>query len=97
MARFTIHRTDRNHSALVACAERVGMVFVKGPPLDGWTYCYRRDKWMPTEIKHPDREGTKNEYTKKQKKLLAEWKERGLPWWVWRTEADVIRDYEGNQ
>lgn len=96
MPRYVIHRKDRNHAALVALAERLGMTFYVAPPLDGWAYNPRRKLWMCVEIKHPDREGHADEYTPLQRRFFERCKADNAPWWVWRTEADVVRDWEGN-
>jgi hypothetical protein len=49
---------------------------------------------MPVEIKRPERERHADQYTPMQQQFLA-WCERNhAPHWVWRTEADVIRDLQ---
>ncbi len=95
MPRYTIHRKDRNHDELVNIARRGGAYFRVGPPLDGLCWVNRWSLWMPVEIKPPDREGTKREYTEAQQKFLADCERTGAKYWVWRTEADVIRDLGG--
>jgi hypothetical protein len=90
-SRPQIHRIDSNHHDLVGEWEKLGGVFLKCPPFDGWIWHPTWDAYQPVEIKDPKREGHKNEYTKAQKKLMDELKPRGAPWLVWRTIGDVRR------
>jgi hypothetical protein len=86
-----IHRIDGNHHELVEEWERLGGVFLKQPPFDGWIWHPRWTAYWPVEIKDPKREGHKNEYTPAQKKTMAELHARGATWLVWRTVEDVQR------
>lgn len=86
-----IHRIDSNHHELVGEWERLKGEFFKAPPFDGWIWHPSWDWYLPVEIKDPAREGTKNEYTKAQKKAMAEMQAVGAPWVVWRTKVDVQR------
>lgn len=93
--RYTVHRKDRNHDAIVGAAEAYGAWFIKAPPLDGWVWCKRLNKYMPVEIKMPEREGRKHEYTPAQKRFFFQAARDGASWWVWRTVEDVTRDLGG--
>lgn len=90
MTRALRHRRDHNHHELVTVAEQIGVYWRGEGPFDGW--CWWRGQWNLTEIKNPNCEGHKDEYTPQQIVIMAELKERGIPWWVWRTEFDVYRD-----
>ena len=81
---------DANEQALLQLAERLGAHWCEAPPLDGWVFV--RGRWMPVEIKRPEVGGLKHEYTPAQKRFLSWCELRGGPWWVWRTEQDVMRD-----
>lgn len=78
---------DANEPALVKHAKQLGAHWLEAGPLDGW--CFHQGRWMPVEIKLPEREGLKNEYTPAQKRFFtwAQW--YNAPHWVWRGEADV--------
>jgi len=80
-------RRDENEHALVSIARALGAQWVQAGPLDGWV-CWR-GRWMPVEIKRPEREGRKGEYTEEQLRFFQRCRERGSPWLVWRTERDV--------
>jgi hypothetical protein len=83
---------DANERELVQTAERLGACWREAPPLDGLCWVPRLGKWMPVEIKLPEREGLSGEYTPAQRQFLA-WCERNhAPHWVWRTIQDVMRD-----
>lgn len=85
------HRRDGNQSALVGVFEQLGGQWVPyaNKPFDGWAY-HARFGYLPVEIKLEEREGHANEYTPRQQKLLHRMKAAGLPWLVWRTQADVV-------
>jgi hypothetical protein len=55
----------------------------------------RVQEWTPVEIKRPDKEGHKDEFTPAQKKLLEEFSDRRIRHFIWRTPSDVIRDLGG--
>lgn len=88
---YTVHRKDGNHDELLAVAKRCGATVFKHPPLDVWVWVAKWQMWMPVEIKRPEREGRKDEYTSAQQRFMA----MGVRWWTWRTEEDVIRDLAG--
>jgi hypothetical protein len=90
MTRALRHRRDNNHHELVTRALEIGAFWLPDGPCDGWLWW--RGSWNLVEIKNPDCEGHKGEYTSSQILLIAKLKERGIPWWVWRTESDVYRD-----
>lgn len=78
-------KRDANEPDLLDLAEQLGAQFEKIGPLDGWIGF--RGKWVPLEIKTDE-----GEYTPKQVNFIARCRNRGLPVWTWRTEADVMRD-----
>lgn len=84
------HRKDGNQKGLVKVFKQLGGVWVPyaNKPFDGWAY-HPRFGYLPVEIKLEEREGHANEYTPRQKKLLQQMKDAGLPWLIWRTDADV--------
>lgn len=86
---------DGNDSELVAHALQLGGHFVRGGPLDGWCWVPRLALWRPVEIKRPEVEGQAHEYTPQQQRFMRWCRERGAPWWVWRTCDDVTRDLGG--
>lgn len=94
---FKPHRADPRdaiEAPLLKVAERVGGHWWPTPPLDGWIWTARIG-WHPVEIKDPSREGFVFEYTPAQKRFFRWCSERNIKWFVWRTEADVIRDLGG--
>jgi hypothetical protein len=80
-------RRDGNEPELVRMARQVGAVcWPLAEPVDwlvGW-----RGRWYPCEIKN----GKAGRFTAQQIIFSAAAKERELPVWVWRSEADVLRD-----
>jgi hypothetical protein len=88
-------RRDDNEQSLLQVVRRVGGYWVKAPPLDGWVWSPRIQEWTPAEIKRPDKEGHKDEFTPAQKKLLEEFSDRRIRHFIWRTPSDVIRDLGG--
>lgn len=85
------HRKDTNQDDLVKLFLSLGGFWVPyaNKPFDGWAR-HARFGYMPVEIKLESREGHANEYTARQKKLLATMKIAGAPWLIWRTENDVL-------
>lgn len=81
---------DLNEDPLLRLAEQLGGHWREGPPLDGWIF--HRGRWMPVEIKRPEREGLAHEFTPAQKRFVSWCQQWRAPWWVWRSEADVLRD-----
>jgi len=81
-------RRDNNHYELVSLAEQIGAFYMPDGPFDGWVHW--RGAWSVIEIKNPNCEGHKDEYTPEQIRLMAKLKERGIKWEVWRTERDVF-------
>lgn len=89
--RYNRNTRDANEVALITVAEKLGACWREAPPMDGWIWVPRMAKWMPVEIKLPEREGTAGEYTPAQRQFMN-WCERNhAPWWVWRTAQDVMR------
>lgn len=90
-----ITRRDANEKSLTGVARGLGIRLVQVGPLDFWGWFPRRDEWLPIEIKLPEREGHKNEYTEAQKEFLALCEQVGMKRLIWRTEDDVLRDCGG--
>ena len=83
-------RRDTNEQPLIRLAERLGAHWLQQGPLDGWILF--RGQFRCVEIKRAEREGLAWEYTPAQKKFFAWCRVHGGSWWVWRAEADVMRD-----
>lgn len=90
--RYSHNTRDANEQPLIKLAGQLGAAWREDGPLDGWVFVARLGKWMPVEIKVPEREGLENEYTPAQRRFFTWAKAHGAPWWVWRTELDVERD-----
>jgi hypothetical protein len=90
--RYNRNTRDANELALITVAKALGGEWLEEGPLDGWVWIARQRRWMPVEIKLPEREGQAHEYTPMQKRFFTWCRERCAPWFVWRTNADVIRD-----
>lgn len=83
-------RRDANEKPLVTFARDLGAFWLYSGPFDGWLW--HRGKWLLVEVKNPNQEGHKDEYTPDQIRMMMNLKERGIVWHVWRTESDVCRD-----
>jgi len=94
MPKYRLER-DSNESPLIQLARTLGAYCERSPPFDWWVGY--RGVWTVVEIKKSDVEGRAHEYTPKQRRLMAEYHQRGLPFWVWRTEADVMRDLKARR
>jgi hypothetical protein len=81
-------RRDSNEASLLACVEPLGGFWLPTGPFDGWLW--NRRAWHLVEIKRPDKEGWRSEFTDEQLRLLIRLKERHVPYHVLRTEADVL-------
>jgi hypothetical protein len=87
---------DANERALLDLALQLGGEWIEAPPLDGWIFVARMGALCRcVEIKRPEREGLAWEYTPLQKRFLARAAMIGMPIWIWRTSADVLRDLNG--
>lgn len=95
MRRYAARRDD-NDSTLAAGARALGWWLIKtdepGDYLGGY-----RGQWYVVEIKNPDKEGHKDEFTDDQRQFHAEAFRRGLPVLVWRTADDVYRDSQARR
>jgi len=78
------HR-DANERTLVQIAERLGVVWQEGGPLDGWVF--RRGHWEPVEIKNPD---GRNRLQPRQKEFIEMCRRIGASVHIWRSEGDVL-------
>lgn len=85
------HR-DANERALIELAASLGAHWVEEGPLDGWAWIPRMGKWMPVEIKAPEKEGLRHEFTPLQRRFFSRCELLNAPHWTWRTSADVLRD-----
>jgi hypothetical protein len=85
-------RRDENEPDLVRLARQLGAVmWLLDEPVD-WL-CGWRGSWYPTEIKNVH---GRNRLTSPQELFLATAKERALPVWIWRSQADVLRDLDAS-
>lgn len=90
LSRYAQVAQDRNEPELVAAAQRLGLAWWQGPPLDGWILS--RGLWLaPVEIKVPERKGHKHEYTPSQLNFIRWCKEQRAPFFTWRTVDDVMK------
>jgi hypothetical protein len=88
--RLADNERDANEAALVKLAEQLGGHWLEGAPFDGWIGA--RGVWLgPVEIKLPEREGTKQEFTPLQQRFITFCKLNNMPFHVWRNDADVLR------
>lgn len=88
-------RRDANEPELIQLAEGLGAFCIQEGPFDWWVWW--RGRWSLVEVKRPQRKGHRNEYTKAQRALMADLQERAIPLWVWRTRADVLRDFDSRE
>ena len=95
MKRHNRNTRDANEAALLTVARTLGADWLEEGPLDGWLWVARQQRWVPVEIKKPEREGHAHEYTPAQRRFFTWCKACNAPWLVWRTTADVIRDLGG--
>lgn len=81
-------RRDSNESAILTSVEPLNGLWIPGGPLDGWLW--NRRCWNLCEVKRPDKEGRKDEFTDVQRLLILKLNERQIPFHVLRTEDNVI-------
>jgi hypothetical protein len=81
-------RRDSNESAILASVEPLGGFWLPTAPLDGWLW--DRRAWHLCEVKRPDKEGWRSEFTDGQRRLVIRLNEHHVPYRVLRTEADVL-------
>jgi hypothetical protein len=81
-------RRDRNEPELVTLAKRLGAEMEQVGPLDWWVGW--RGKWIPAEVKRPDKEGWASEFTDTETAFIERCRLAHLPFWIWRTEQDVL-------
>jgi hypothetical protein len=75
---------DLTQSALIACAERLGMqVEITRLPVDAWVAI--RGVWYPVEFKSKN-----GKYTRAQMDFKARCQANRTPFLTWRTEQDVM-------
>lgn len=82
-------RRDLNESPLIALARQLGAWLIKTDWPTDWLMWFR-DRWDLVEVKRPDKEGWKDEYTRAQKEFRAEATRRGARLITWRVEGDVL-------
>lgn len=84
-------RRDANDNELKVFAERLGWrLWQLKEPCD--YLALRRGVWYALEIKNPECEGHKDEFTYDERKFMAEVAACGGRILLWRTKDDVIRD-----
>lgn len=88
-------RRDSNEPALLRSVEPLGGFWLPTGPFDGWLW--NRHTWNLCEVKRPDKEGWRSEFTDEQKLLIVRLNERRVPFHVLRTEADVLSLLGGRQ
>lgn len=93
--RYRHNTRDANEDQLLKLVEQLGGCWREGPPLDGWVWAPRMSRWMPVEIKKPEREHHAAQYTPAQHQFMIWCARNYAPFWVWRTDADVLRDLQG--
>lgn len=93
--RYSQTTRDANEPALLKIAAQLGARWIQGPPFDGWMLW--RGMWVPTEIKDPEREGEKYEYTPAQQRFRRFCIEHNAPHFIWRTDDDVIASLSGRR
>jgi hypothetical protein len=81
-------RRDANEATLLAGVEALGGLWLPAGPFDGWLW--DRRAWRLVEIKRPERQGRKDEFTEEQRRLILRLNERAVPFHVLRTEDDVL-------
>lgn len=84
------NKRDENEPVIIDAAEQCGIHWLRQGPLDLW--CFRQGRWVPVEIKKPERSGHKDEFRQSQKDFMALCDRIGAPYLVWRTRDDVIQD-----
>lgn len=94
-SRPQIHRRDGNQSPLVDLFIKLGGLWIPyaNKPFDGWAY-HAHFGYMPVELKNPNgrrRAGAHDEYTPRQRKVIALLNLRQAPWLTWRSEGDVYK------
>jgi hypothetical protein len=93
--RYSQTTRDANEESLLQVAQAMGGRWHEGPPLDGWILW--RGLWLPVEIKMPEREGHKDEYTPAQRRFLRFCENHRGPHLIWRTVDDVIQSLNGRR
>lgn len=88
-------RRDSNESTILSVVEPLGGFWLPAGPFDGWLW--DRSKWNLCEVKRPDKQGWKDEFTSDQKILITKLNTRSLPWHVLRTEDDVLKLLNGRK
>lgn len=84
-------RRDNNDAELKQFAERLGWkLFPLDQPCD--YMALRRGVWYALEIKNPDCEGHADEFTRDERKFMADVAACGGRVLLWRTREDVLRD-----
>jgi len=81
-------RRDANEAAILSGVDALGGLWLPGPPFDGWLW--NRSAWHLCEVKRPDKEGWRDEFTDEQRRLILRLNERRIPFHVLRTESDVL-------
>ena len=89
-------RRDGNEGALIRIAEEFNGLWIPAPPFDGWLWGRNAcascgaSGWRLIEVKLPEREGTKKEFTRAQLETIIRLNERQARWHVIRTEDDIL-------
>lgn len=81
-------RRDSNEKDILRFVEGLGGLWLPSGPLDGWLW--DRNHWHLCEVKRPDKQGWKDEFTQEQKLLMVRLNARRARFHVLRTEDDVL-------
>jgi hypothetical protein len=92
---YSRNHRDANETELLAVAARLGAHWLEAPPLDGWIWW--RGRWLPVEVKAPEREGLVHEYTPLQRRFMTWCRLNGARWLVWHSADDVLHDLGGRR
>ena len=83
-------RRDSNEPGLLKLVAPLNGLWIPSGEITFDGILWNRRCWNLVEIKRPEREGRKNEFTDEQVRLMAKLKERGAPLEVIRTEDDML-------
>lgn len=83
-------RRDSNEPDLIKVAKALNGLWIPSGEITFDGILWNRRCWNLLEIKRPNKEGHKDEFTDDQVKLMIKLKEHGAPLQVIRTEDDML-------